>query len=829
MGLVFPHSFRILSVVVPRARWTPYLGTFLICFSLLAFEISTVRTISFTVGQSFIYVAIAIAMLGLTAAGSILSLVDLTTVPVRRSVVLFWGCIAIAVLLVASQFLVAASKAELNQAVEAAGRAGGLKAMLPVLMFDGFDAALKIGLFLCLPYFLFGGLLSYLFVTAESTEHGRLYASDLIGAAAGCIGAVIVMEAASYAFSVTAPAFIAALAAAAYVAADSRRLAAAGLIAAISLTAAPLLPAYQRNIEPAADPHFLVRDYDYKQDVVEIWHQWNSYSRVGAVEHLSSNPAYVTLSLDNGAGMARLWPYEQDRPRPYLHPPAIPAMLLGSAKDMLVLFAGAGADMMSARENGFERTVGVELNHSIVNAAKALDKYRFLDFETDMNVSLNLAEGRGYLERDTSRYDVILMSWSGATAVYHLGALSGTTQYLFTFEGLSSILDHLKPEGHAVVLQANKVKILAALRRYLDERNIAEASRTAIILFGRGNVQEWDRAYDDNPLLIKPSGWSEEEVATIVENARDHGYQVAYAPGYPPHPDYTVYSRIATASDFEDQLALLAGETNLRFDVITDDRPFYLDLFDNSRYFSTDFWLGLSRGSFRNSGEVYHFFRIVMVMLIGAIAFGLAIGPLMFGTRLISRPRAASYLGYFLSLGAGFMFLEIGVLQRGSLLFGDPSLTISLVLGSIILFTGIGSLISNWSFRHGASLRLIAIMVVGYIALLAFVMDTVFSPIMTWSMVAKATVLAAIVAPGAILMGHLFPQGLALARREDLSLVPWAWAANGAMSAFVGGLAPLVAQAAGFQTLFLIAALLYAVVIVLPIGPTTDRVRLAYA
>ena len=45
-------------------------GTFLISFALLSFEITTIRTINFVVGPSYIYSAIALAMLGLSAAGT---------------------------------------------------------------------------------------------------------------------------------------------------------------------------------------------------------------------------------------------------------------------------------------------------------------------------------------------------------------------------------------------------------------------------------------------------------------------------------------------------------------------------------------------------------------------------------------------------------------------------------------------------------------------------------------------------------------------------------------------------------------------------------------
>lgn len=812
----------------PKTPFWLFSGTFLISFALLAFEISTVRTINFAIGPSFIYVAIAIAMLGLTAAGSFLSMIDLNAVGWRRSRVLFWACLAIALLLVTAHFLVAANKAELNAAIMEAGRRDGLKAILPVLMFKGFGAALKVGLFLSLPYFLFGGLLSYLFATSRSAEHGPLYAADLIGAAAGCAGAIIVMELTGYAFSVTVPAVIAALAAAAFAMMENQRDALAALVTAALLAAAPLLASYDRAIEPSADPHYLVRDYNYRSDVKEVWHRWNSFTRVGAVEHLDHHPVFATLSLANGDGMAWLRPYEPGEGKPIDHLPTVPALLRGPAKDMLVLFAGAGADLMTAKAHGFGRVVGVELNHTVVDAARALPAYHFADFLKDPTVTLKVAEGRAFLERDHSAYDVILMSWSGATAVYYLGALGGTTQYLFTYEGLSAILDHLKPDGFSVILQVNKVRMLGALRRYLTAHGIGHPERSAIILFREKATRDWRGNFDDNPLLIKPSGWTDAEVAEIVRNAKRYRYKVAYAPGLPVDPDYTAYRRVLTAPDSDAAVAALSAETGLRFDVVTDDRPFYLDLFDDGQLLKASFWRGFANGTMRPT-DIYQLFRIAVVILIGLVAFTLSIAPLLLGKRPTSRARATTYLGYFLCLGAGFMFLEIGIMQKGSLLFGNPGLTIALVLGGIILFAGIGSLISNWSFRHGLTLRIAAALVVAYLAVLVVALEPALEAIIGWPLFARILMLALIIAPGAVVMGHLFPQGLALARKEDPTLVPWAWAANGAMSAFVAGLAPLVAQAVGFQALMIVAAVLYAAVILLPVAVPAERLSLARA
>ncbi|MEE8272924.1 MAG: hypothetical protein V3R98_14525 [Alphaproteobacteria bacterium] len=802
-----------------RQRWT-FCGTFLISFALLAFEILTVRTINFTVGPSYIYGAIAFAMLGLSAAGSFLTLVNPRSVPVARERILFWLCIGIAALLVGSHFMAADTKAELNAILEGAGRADGLDGVVRALLANGLPSAMEIGLVLCLPYFLFGALLAYLFATTEGRIYGRLYAADLVGAAFGSVGAIVLMELTGYALSVTAPAIVALAAAAAFAVPLSRRLAIGGGVAAGLLCMLPGMAWYAGAIEPPSDPNYLIRDYHHRMDAQEVWRGWNSFTRIGAVEtHDTPDRPYAIMSLANGDGLATLWRYPPNKERPWRHLAAQPALLLDPPEDALVLLAGAGADLMTIYESapGRTRVTGVELNPLVRDGALTLTDYGLAELLANDGIDLRIAEGRSYLERDDGLYDVVLVSFSGATAAYYAGSLGGTTQFLFTYEGLAAMLDRLKPGGYAVILQVNKVNTLAALRRYLDERGIDDPARTSVVLYRPGIIENaWDGTWDDNPLLIKPDGWTDEEVARLTANAQSEVWQVAYAPGWPVHPEYGVYSRILHAPDVEAELASLRSETGLRFDIVTDDRPFYLDLFVNALYLDSDFWFGLFRGKDLERHEIHQVFRVGFFLFIAAMALTLIIAPLFFSRGPAPTRRNLSHMAYFFCIGTGFMFLEIGIMQKASLLFGNPGLTIAIVLASIILLSGIGSLISDWSFRGLLSFRSAAVAVFAYALCLYLGLDTVLHGMLGWPLVAKALALTAIVAPGALLMGHLFPQGLALAGRDDAALVPWAWGINGAMSTISAGLAPLVAQAWGFRVVILIAAAIYAIILVLP-------------
>jgi len=138
------------------------------------------------------------------------------------------------------------------------------------------------------------------------------------------------------------------------------------------------------------------------------------------------------------------------------------------------------------------------------------------------------------------------------------------------------------------------------------------------------------------------------------------------------------------------------------------------------------------------------------------------------------------------------------------------------VLACVILFSGIGSLVSGWTFSRGLGFRTAAIGIALYVLALYVGLDPLLKAMLDWPLVAKGLGLAAIIAPGALLLGHMFPQGLAFAGNEDPALIPWAWGINGATGTIAAGLAPLLAQAWGFNAVLLLCAGIYATILLLP-------------
>ncbi len=168
-------------------------------------------------------------------------------------------------------------------------------------------------------------------------------------------------------------------------------------------------------------------------------------------------------------------------------------------------------------------------------------------------------------------------------------------------------------------------------------------------------------------------------------------------------------------------------------------------------------------------------------------------------------------IGYFACLGAGFMMVEIGFLQRFVLFLGHPVYSLSVILFSLLLGGGVGSAISR---RFGASpgralaLALPAIIVMGLVY--SLVLPAVFDAWIGLARSLRIALAAVLLLPMGVLLGVPLPSGVRLVGGHRPGLLAWAWGINGAMSVLGASLAVFVAMHWGFTAVAFSGAAIYA-------------------
>ncbi|MCH7511745.1 MAG: hypothetical protein IIB19_05195, partial [Chloroflexi bacterium] len=143
-------------------------------------------------------------------------------------------------------------------------------------------------------------------------------------------------------------------------------------------------------------------------------------------------------------------------------------------------------------------------------------------------------------------------------------------------------------------------------------------------------------------------------------------------------------------------------------------------------------------------------------------------------------------------------------------LLGDPTTAFAAVLFAVLLASGVGSMASPRVPWRAAAV-LLAVTSAAY----PFLIRGLTAVLLPAPLAVRVVVGALAIVPIGLLMGIMFPHGIAHLKRTAPRLVPWAWGINGTASVISAVTAALLALAFGFSFVLLIGAAGYALAAVL--------------
>ncbi len=772
---------------------------------LLFFEIWCTRLLGLTVGDAAIPLALGVALLGGCAAAALTQAFSDPRAGGRLPrLSLLAAASALSVLTVAAlaAFLCARRSADAD-ALLAMHRTSSWVA-LSLASRHRLDP-LILGSAMALPHFFSGLVVIALFRRASREEFGTLYFLDLSGAAVGCIVCVVAMEYGGFSWPLALALGLPLTAACCL---DGRRGAARLAFLGAAWSAAGWLafsPSASAALEPRPNVRILAQPRE-GESALETWHAWNSYTRVAEVSLTDASTGFVRRIFAFGSGQGRV---NLERYAPGAGPGAgdfgvALTWLAGAPKSLLVLFAGAGKEVVAAdlASGGRTEITAVEINRQLVARALSRDDYGLKALYGRSNVRLRVSEARTFLDRDRSRYDAILLPFFGASDSSFFNGGGELSRYLFTREALAALLGRLAPGGLLVLYDYNKVLLLSSLRRIFEAQGRTDAPNCVIVMslapvrpesFFRpdGGVppylsRDWDTPLDNLALIVKPSGFTAPQIAAARFLARLGGQEVLYDP-------QTVdvrnpYRRVLRAAELSEELSRLQLVSRTRLSPVTDDRPYAL--------------AGL-RAAERPSYPAGAF-RVALI--------GLLLGLAGLGRARVGRGggKVLGHLLYFAGIGCGFTFIEFGLMQKLGLLFGNSVYAMSGMLAALLFSCGLGSL---WSRpkpgRPFPDWRAWKIAVLGSslsAAALAALPGPAAASLLAWPYWLRMACVSALVLPLGLCLGQLFPRGLELAQSGKLPLTGWAWSVNAAACAGACAASLRLGQMFGHDALILLGA-----------------------
>jgi hypothetical protein len=244
----------------------------------------------------------------------------------------------------------------------------------------------------------------------------------------------------------------------------------------------------------------------------------------------------------------------------------------------------------------------------------------------------------------------------------------------------------------------------------------------------------------------------------------------------------------------------------------TDDRPFFFFFYKPFRSAAADSprtgddkigWAA------RKTPQILMQTFVLMSALVGVLAFAL---PIALGRLRLGDARATGRgLVYFAAIGLGFILVEIALIQRFTLLLGQPLYAFSGVLGCILVFSGLGSLCTHAVAPH--RLVRVSALALGILALTvfahAFLMPALLRKAMQLELGSRILLTVASVAPLGFVMGMPLPLGMRLLERASPRGLAWAWGVNGSLSVMGTVFAMTISVFFGITTTMLVGAFAY--------------------
>ena len=283
---------------------------------------------------------------------------------------------------------------------------------------------------------------------------------------------------------------------------------------------------------------------------------------------------------------------------------------------------------------------------------------------------------------------------------------------------------------------------------------------------------------------VAPLGAS--DLSKLHETTRELGFTELISPDRDPGPG--PLGDVLSARNDSD-FAQLTKRYHLDLSAPTDDRPFFFN-----QLVLTDL-VSVARARLSPEGVLHGNYLagttiVVIVALSLALVLATTIVPSLPSLRQTSTGLAALGTIYFALIGLGFMFVEIGIIQRVSIFLGHPVYGLAIGLFSMILSTGIGSLLSERARLDTPGRLLVwATLLVFFVLLLSLWFPLLVRASERMDLPVRALVALAAIVPAGAMMGFGFPTGMRLVNAIDRRPTPWFWAVNGACGVLAASVA----------------------------------------
>ncbi|HMG43650.1 MAG TPA: hypothetical protein VK611_20130 [Acidimicrobiales bacterium] len=786
-----------------RARPATYAGLFVLTLTTLAYEIVLTRIFSVTMWYHFAFVAISVALFG-TTAGALLVHQRPQWFTEERVKGQMWRYA-----LAYSLFIVVAISTQLSINFRVEANAGAMAAVFWTCVI------------IAIP-FVCAGVVVCLALTKFGDKVNRLYAADLIGAGLGCLLLVLAFNYFDGPSLVILVAAVAAIGAFLF-AVDAKEL--KGMVLAGGVTVLLLLGAFGNDALHARNKPFVKILYTKEEkDTKHRDDTWNAFSRVT----VDGDPAafgdpfgnglsdtmpedlqarQLSMLIDSTAGTVMTGydgdPDQTDFLRYDISNLAYWAQEGPDFDRAAIIGVGGGRDVLSAAEFGADHIDGIEINDNILDLVT--DTYGdFTNLDEIEGLELHNDEARSYITRTSDEFDTIQISLIDTWAATSAGAFALSENSLYTTDAWNTFLDKLSGDGilsvsrwfrHENPEPLEMLRTTALASQVLTDRGV-ENPRDHILIYE--GPPEGPVGATVGTIMVSQEPFTQDQLATVGDIAEDMEFSPVLGPDF-------------ANDEFPFAPLVEPGGPGPNLDVVkadisppTDDKPFFFQMADMGNVIRQD--LPANKQVFRS--VVVLASLAVAVLLLAAVCIG---GPLFqIGRRTRHKGRTPQYL-YFCGIGLGFLMVEISQLMRLSTFLGHPTYALTVVLFTVLIFSGIGSMLVDriTKIDRPMSLLIPLLVLLGVALVFGLVTPELIEQFADRTTPVRIAVSVGLLAPMAFFMGMPFSIGMRMASTDEDSPTAFLWGINGAMSVVASVFATVIALFFGIIWTFVAGILAY--------------------
>lgn len=761
------------------------LGIFFVAMAMLLLEVVLTRIFSVTMYYHFAFMVVSITLFGMGVSG-------------------------IFVYLLPNFFVREKSGQHVTAAATTFALSVPICYVLQRLLPSGPDSPTWGLLYLGLTYviiaipFFFGGLSISLALTHYGSDVATLYFADLVGASVGC---ALVFPGLSFLKGTDLIAFVGVLGASAALCFSFmikqtifRERASAVFFIMLALF---VMNAIEKPLLLTTGSRAMVMP-DSQKPVQPIAVQWNPMSRVMAFEG-STRPSalpgkpdstffphgQMLMVLDKSA-MTWAVGFDGDWSKVqwiFSDISTLPLWLRPGAK-LLDIGSGGGQQALVALGLGSKDITCVEINPTVMNWVKT----RFDGFTGHIynrpEVRPFVGDGRTFVARSKETYDVISFVSATTFTATTSGAFMMAENNLFTIEAFREYYNHLNDNGLISVSQVITreypgllLRVVSLCRAVLEEHGVQNVSDQVVVVMkkqeGYGNV------------LMKKGVFTAAELDSTDALCARMGWVVLHSPRVNNHPEF---EKLLNMPNFHAVVSAMP----LNLFPPTDDKPFFFNLVPFNKLDES------KAGNFNlKYGKLpaQILLRLFFVVLVLTVLF--LIVPLFLARRahLPQQPGMAPTLGFFMMIGLGFIMVEVPLMQRFVLYLGHPVYAISVILFSLLLFSGIGSFLTRAVTGPGAAgwLKVSLPALLLLLLIYNFTLERIFHATQSQAVPLKIAISVLLLMPMGMLMGMPFPTMMRRVYAWSQSMIPWCWGVNGATSVLGSVSGVIIALSWGFS------------------------------